>query len=84
MSEGTSLVLIALGAILRFAVTKSISGIDIQTVGVVLLVVGVVGLILSLLYRFAYAAPRRRDAAVERTAVRDRERDPVVRDRDYR
>jgi Domain of unknown function (DUF6458) len=48
MGIGTSLLLIAVGAILRFAVTDSISGIDLSTVGLVLLIVGIVGLIISL------------------------------------
>lgn len=49
MRIGASLVLIAVGAILKFAVTASVSGINLSTVGVVLMVVGLVGLILSLI-----------------------------------
>lgn len=49
MRIGASLVLIAVGAILTFAVTASVSGIDLSTVGVVLMVVGIVGLILSVI-----------------------------------
>jgi hypothetical protein len=45
---GTSLFLIAVGAILKYAVTAHVSGIDIQTVGVILMVVGVLGLVLGL------------------------------------
>jgi hypothetical protein len=45
---GTSLFLIAVGAILKFAVHKHVQGIDIHTVGVILMVVGVVGLVLGL------------------------------------
>jgi hypothetical protein len=41
--------LIAVGAILKFAVTATVSGIDLATVGVILMVVGVVGLLFSLL-----------------------------------
>ena len=48
MRIGSSLVLIAIGAILKFAVTTSVSGIDLSTVGVVLMVVGVAGLVISL------------------------------------
>jgi hypothetical protein len=47
---GTSLFLIAVGAILYFAVHASISGISIATVGVILMVVGVVGLVISLFF----------------------------------
>jgi hypothetical protein len=45
---GTSLFLIAVGAILKFAVTKHIEGVDIHAVGVILMVVGGVGLALGL------------------------------------
>jgi hypothetical protein len=62
MTIGTSLLLIAVGAILKYAVTTDVSGIDIQTVGVILMLVGILGLILSLLYTFVWsdAAQRRR------------------------
>jgi hypothetical protein len=49
MGIGTSLFLIAIGAILKFAVTASVSGIELATVGVILMVVGILGLIISLL-----------------------------------
>ena len=48
MTIGASLFCIATGAILNFAVTADIAGIDIQTVGVILMVIGVVGLVLGL------------------------------------
>jgi hypothetical protein len=48
MTIGTSLFLIAVGAILRFAVTIHVSGINLQTVGVILMAVGVVGLAIGL------------------------------------
>ena len=47
---GTSLFLIAAGAILRFAITLTSSAVDIQTVGVILMVVGGIGLIISLFW----------------------------------
>ena len=53
MTIGGALVLIAAGAILKWAVTAQVSGIDIQTVGTVLFIVGLVGLGLALLYTFA-------------------------------
>jgi hypothetical protein len=61
--------LIAVGAILTFAIDATVSGIDIATVGVILMIIGVIGLLISLLY----LAPRRRAAVVERPVVRDRE-----------
>ena len=48
MRIGSSLVLIAIGAILKFAVTTTVSGISLSTVGVVLMVVGIAGLVISL------------------------------------
>ena len=48
MRIGSSLLLIAIGAILKFALTKSVSGINLSTVGVVLMVVGIAGLVISL------------------------------------
>ncbi len=45
---GTSLLLIAIGAILKFAVTAHVAGIDLQVVGVILIVVGIIGLLIGL------------------------------------
>jgi hypothetical protein len=63
MGIGTSLLLIAAGAILKFAVHASVSGLSLQTVGVILMVVGAIGLLLSL---FWMASARRRAPVVER------------------
>jgi hypothetical protein len=46
---------IAVGAILKYAITADVSGVDIQTVGVILMLVGILGLILSLLYTFMWS-----------------------------
>jgi hypothetical protein len=45
---GTSLFLIAVGAILKFAVTLNVAGVDLHTVGVILMIVGGVGLLIGL------------------------------------
>jgi Domain of unknown function (DUF6458) len=55
MAIGTSILLIAVGAVLRFAVTVSTSGFNIHTVGVILMIVGAVGLLLSLLWMSMWA-----------------------------
>ena len=68
MGIGTSLFLIAVGAILYWAVNASISGLSIATIGLILMIVGVVGLVISL---FFLSSLRR--APAERTVVRDRE-----------
>ena len=65
MGIGTSLFLIATGAILYFAVDAEVSGIDIATVGIILMIIGVLGLVISL---FMFNSARR-----ERTVVRDRD-----------
>jgi hypothetical protein len=49
MGIGTSIFLIALGAILRYAVTATVSGVSIQTIGLILMIAGIVGLVLSLI-----------------------------------
>jgi hypothetical protein len=78
MGIGTSIFLIAAGAILRWAVTADVEGVDLDVVGLVLLIVGGIGLLLSLLWMTIYA-DRRRGTVVEREVVPDR---PVVRERD--
>lgn len=69
MGIGGSVFLIAVGAILAFAVDASISGLDLMVVGYILMVAGIVGLAVTLLV-FG-----RRDTAVatERTVTRDRD-----------
>ncbi len=73
MGIGTSIFLIAVGAILKFAVTATVSGISLSTVGVILMIVGGVGLLLSLFF-YAQANDRRRDT----TVVHDRRPDPYA------
>ena len=65
MGIGTSLFLIAVGAILYFAVNAEVSGLEISTVGIILMVIGVLGLLISL---FMLNSARR-----DRTVVRDRD-----------
>ena len=52
MTISTSILLIAVGAILKWAVTAHVSGIDLQTVGTILFVLGILGLVLSIAYTF--------------------------------
>lgn len=67
MGIGTSLFLIAVGAILKFAVTTSVSGIELETVGSILMVVGILGLVISLLYPLI----ANRGTVTDREIVRD-------------
>jgi len=62
MGIGASIFLIALGAILTFATDVSVSGLDLDVVGVVLMLAGGLGLVMTLLIW----GPRRRAATVER------------------
>ena len=62
MTIGASLFMITVGAILNFAVTAEVAGIELETVGVILMVAGVLGLIVSL---FILSAARRRGAVVD-------------------
>ena len=66
MTIGTSLFLIAVGAILRYAVDATVAGVDIQTAGLILMIIGV----------FILASERRREPPVVDDPVR---RDPTYR-----
>ena len=61
MGIGISILLLAVGAILRFAVTTTVAGVDLDVVGVVLMVAGVIGLVWALLAA-ASIGPYRRTA----------------------
>ena len=50
MGTGVSIFLIAVGAILAFAVDLTVSGVDLDAVGVILMIAGAIGLIMSLLW----------------------------------
>jgi hypothetical protein len=60
MTIGTSIFLIAVGAILRYAVADSIEGVELATVGLILMIAGAVGLIIGIW--MALSARRRYDA----------------------
>ena len=70
MGIGTSIFLIATGAILRYAITENVEGIDLDVVGLILMIVGVVGLVLSFLWMTMWA-DRRRGVVGERAVVRE-------------
>ena len=50
MTIGASLLLIAVGAILKYAVTIHVNGLNLHTTGLILMIVGVLGLILGLYF----------------------------------
>jgi hypothetical protein len=67
MGIGVSLILIAAGAILTWAVNATVSGLNINTIGVILMVVGAIGLILSLMFWSSWGGvgSRRRTTVVD-------------------
>lgn len=67
MGIGTALAFVAIGAILAFATHFSISGIDLQLIGWILILVGVAMLVITL----AYTRPRRRRQVVQDVDVVD-------------
>ncbi len=71
MGIALSLLLVAAGAILTWAVSADVSGVDIQTVGVILMVVGIVGAILSVVFWSSWGG------------FGTYQRETVVRDRDH-
>ena len=60
MGIGVSLMLIAAGAILTWAVDATVSGVNIHAVGVILLVVGIIGLVLSMIFWSSWGGLRQR------------------------
>lgn len=78
MGIGTSIFLIAVGAILKYAVNAEVSGLEISTIGVILMVVGALGLLISLLYATIWA-DRRRGAVAAAPVAAER---PVARERE--
>ena len=72
MTSGIALFLIAVGAILYFAVNTDVSGLEIETVGLILMIVGGIGFLWSI---FLLAGARRRDEVAPA--------DEVIRERRY-
>lgn len=72
MGLGVSLVLVAVGAILTWAVTADVRGIDIQVIGVILIVVGIAGFLLSMAFWSSWGGPAhfgRREIYIEERPV---------------
>jgi hypothetical protein len=69
MGVGVSLLLIAAGAILTWAVNATVSGLNIHAIGVILMLVGIIGLVLSLIFWSSWGGPgfagRRRTTYVD-------------------
>ena len=80
MGIGVSVFLLAVGAILAFAVDLTVSGLDLATVGVILMIVGAIGLVTSMLI-FGRGNYGSRRSVVTDTYVEDDVVDPVGRPR---
>src|ERR671916_166222 len=71
LSLGVSIFLLVVGAILTFAVDVTTSGFSINTVGIILMAAGAVGLVLSLLFWSSFS-PYRRGTVGQDTVVEER------------
>jgi Domain of unknown function (DUF6458) len=74
MGISLSILLVAVGAVLTWAVSAEVSGIDITAVGVILMVVGIVGLLLSLVFWSSWGGFGARDSGGQNTTVIERDR----------
>jgi hypothetical protein len=70
MGIGASIFLIAIGAVLKWGITAHVAGVSIATIGVILMVVGALGLLISL---FFLASARNRGTTVVRDRYVDRD-----------
>lgn len=74
MTIGGGIFLIAVGAILKFATNLHVQGVSIDTVGLILMIAGVAGLVLGLFQEAIWSRRRRVDevpAVEERREVRE-------------
>lgn len=78
MYIGSSLFLLALGAIFTFAIRDALNGVDLGTIGIILMIVGVIGLLLSLFLNSREGRGRGDAVAGDRVVERPAERERVV------
>ncbi|MGI9110978.1 MAG: DUF6458 family protein [Gaiellaceae bacterium] len=72
MGIAVSILLIAAGAILTWGVTAEAEGLDVNAIGVILLIVGILGLVLSMIFWQSWGGFHRRTEYVEGGPVRRR------------
>jgi hypothetical protein len=86
MGISVSLLLIAVGAVLTWGVTAEAEGLDVNAIGVILMIVGILGLVLSLIFWSSWGGFRRRATYVEGGPVRrsaaPRRRETVIEEED--
>ena len=78
MSIGAAILVAAVGAILRYAVSDSIDGVNLETIGLILMIAGAVGFLLTMILEFGGRSHRtervveREGRPVEREDIRER------------
>ena len=72
MGVAVSILLIATGAVLTWGVTAEAEGLDINAIGVILLIVGILGLVVSMIFWSTWGGFHRRSVYVEGGPVRRR------------
>ena len=73
MGISLSILLIAVGAVLAWAVNAEVSGVDITAVGIILLVVGIIGLLVSLVFWSSWGGFGARDGGGQNTTIVERD-----------
>ena len=72
MGIGVGIFLIAIGAVLAFAIHVTASGVDLHTIGIILMIVGGLGVLLSLVFWSSWAGPGSRRGPTTTTTIDDR------------
>ena len=74
MGISLSILMIAVGAVLTWAVNAELSSVDITAVGVILMVVGIIGLLFSLVFWSSWGGFGAREGGGQNTTVIERDR----------
>ena len=84
MGIAVSILLIAVGAVLTWGVTAEAEGLDVNNIGVILMIVGILGLVISMIYWSSWGGIRRRATYVEGgpVAAAPRRRATVIEEED--
>jgi Domain of unknown function (DUF6458) len=73
MGISLSILLVAVGAILTWAVSAEVSGIDITAVGIILMIVGAIGLVVSMIFWSSWGGFGARDSGGQNTTIVERD-----------
>lgn len=73
MGISLSILLVAVGAILTWAVSAEVSGVDINAVGVILMIVGAIGLVVSMIFWSSWGGFGARNGGGQNTTVVERD-----------